>query len=199
MLQNPSTSARGFGLWTGLKAYWNFPRSVCMSNNCSAAQLTLDAEGNLPLPHTSELIPHTRVSLKMFLKRLKRKGSRNQTSSPTRQFDELDLTASWTACSVQLARLASWPNSSRPFGKLDQLLSPWTGPHAFHRASTDKSLISYRSELLLGSKLATTESIHSRIIISTIRSKHFWGQKWLSRNKRPKIVFLYESFLDKSS
>ncbi|KAH0858867.1 hypothetical protein HID58_087128, partial [Brassica napus] len=64
MLQNPSTSARGFGLWTGLKAYWNFPRSVCMSNNCSAAQLTLDAEGNLPLPHTSELIPHTRVSLK---------------------------------------------------------------------------------------------------------------------------------------
>ncbi|KAF2573741.1 hypothetical protein F2Q70_00002847 [Brassica cretica] len=117
MLQNPSTSARGFGLWTGLKAYWNFPRSVCMSNNCSAAQLTLDAEGNFPLPHTSELIPHTRVSLKM------RKGSRNQTSSPTRQFDEFGLNG----------ELDGMLGPTRPFGELAQLLSPFwqVGPTPF--------------------------------------------------------------------
>ena len=36
----------------------------------------------------------------------------------------------------------------------------------------------------------------SRIILSTIRTKHCWGHKRLSRNKRSKIVFLYESFLD---
>lgn len=36
--------------WIGLKAYWNFPRSVRRSYNCSVAQLTSDAEGNLPLP-----------------------------------------------------------------------------------------------------------------------------------------------------
>ncbi|KAF3568884.1 hypothetical protein DY000_02014488 [Brassica cretica] len=116
MLQNPSTSARGFGLWTGLKAYWNFPRSVCMSNNCSAAQLTLDAEGNFPLPHTSELIPHTRVSLKM-------KGiteSDEQSNSPVRRVGlngELD----------------GMLGPTRPFGELAQLLSPFwqVGPTPF--------------------------------------------------------------------
>ncbi|KAG5384651.1 hypothetical protein IGI04_036121, partial [Brassica rapa subsp. trilocularis] len=51
--------------WIGLKAYWNFPRSVRRSYNCAVAQLTSDAEGNLPLPHTSEKVSHTGVSLNM--------------------------------------------------------------------------------------------------------------------------------------
>ena len=33
-------------------------------------------------------------------------------------------------------------------------------------------------------------------ILSKTRSRHCWGQKRLSRNKHPNIVFLYEIFLD---
>ncbi|KAG2250279.1 hypothetical protein Bca52824_080415 [Brassica carinata] len=53
-------------VWTGLKAYWNLPCSVRTYNNCSAARLTSDGEGNLPLPHTSGQIPHAWVVLMMF-------------------------------------------------------------------------------------------------------------------------------------
>ncbi|KAH0882559.1 hypothetical protein HID58_058655 [Brassica napus] len=48
-----------------LKAYWNLPRSDRMFNNSSVARLTPDADGNLPLVHTSGQIPHARVALKI--------------------------------------------------------------------------------------------------------------------------------------
>ena len=73
---------------------------------------------------------------------------------------------------------------------------------------------------VLGTKSVTTESISeiprkiflaikisynfywkryttsSWYILSTTRSKHCWGKKRLSRNKRPKIAFMYEIFFD---
>ncbi|KAF3566310.1 hypothetical protein DY000_02016762 [Brassica cretica] len=45
-------------VWKGLKVYWNLPKSVRRSLKCSAARLTSDAEGNLPIPYTSEQTPH---------------------------------------------------------------------------------------------------------------------------------------------
>ena len=51
--------------WTDLKAYWLLPRNIRTSNNCSAAWLMPDVEGNLPLPHTSGQIPHALVVIKM--------------------------------------------------------------------------------------------------------------------------------------
>lgn len=54
-------------VWTGLKAYWMLPRSIMTANNCSAARQTPDAEGNLPLPHTSGQIPHAGVALQMVI------------------------------------------------------------------------------------------------------------------------------------
>ncbi|KAG2300993.1 hypothetical protein Bca52824_037465 [Brassica carinata] len=53
--------------WTGLKAYWMLPQSIMTANNCSAARHTPDAEGNLPLPHTSRQIPHAGVALQMVI------------------------------------------------------------------------------------------------------------------------------------
>ena len=52
-------------VWTGLKAYWMDPRNILALKNCSAARLTPDSEGNLPLPHTSGQTPHAGVPLKM--------------------------------------------------------------------------------------------------------------------------------------
>lgn len=59
-------------VWTGLKAYWLLPKSVQRSLKCSAARLTRDAQGNLPIPHTSGQTPHAKralqiVSFRFFL------------------------------------------------------------------------------------------------------------------------------------
>lgn len=43
-------------IWTGLKAYWNWPKSVQNSLCCSASGLTRDAHGNFPIPPH---LPHT--------------------------------------------------------------------------------------------------------------------------------------------
>ena len=52
-------------VWTGLKAYWNSPKSVQRSLTCSAARLTRDADGNLPITHTSGQTPHAGRALQI--------------------------------------------------------------------------------------------------------------------------------------
>lgn len=42
-------------IWTGLKTYWNWPKSVRKSLCCSASRLTHDAQENFPIP------PHFRT------------------------------------------------------------------------------------------------------------------------------------------
>ena len=52
-------------VWTGLKAYWILPDSVQRSLTCSAARMTRDADGNLPIPHTSGQTPHAKRALQI--------------------------------------------------------------------------------------------------------------------------------------
>ncbi|KAF2557507.1 hypothetical protein F2Q68_00017259 [Brassica cretica] len=49
----------------GLKAYWNLPKSVQRSLTFSAAQLTRDEDGNLPIPQTYGQIPHAGRALQI--------------------------------------------------------------------------------------------------------------------------------------
>ena len=52
-------------VWKGLKAYWNFPKSVQRSLTCSTDRFTCDDDGNLPVPHTSRQIPHAGRALQI--------------------------------------------------------------------------------------------------------------------------------------
>lgn len=52
-------------VWRGLTAYWRSPKSVKTSAHCSNNRMTRDAEGNLPLPHTSGQTPHAGKALEI--------------------------------------------------------------------------------------------------------------------------------------
>lgn len=54
IVENAKTSYISDLIWTGLKAYWIAPRSIRVAASGSAAQMTPDPEGNLPMVHNLE-------------------------------------------------------------------------------------------------------------------------------------------------